>query len=208
MLMNSAADNAKTRGNIALNLTELPSHFFLQGTNVVFPNGNIDPWHALGLYSHIQPSIVPILINGTVHCEDMQPELPTDPPALVNARKIIASNIDIWLRGKRKQQDVKAEMPKVTSQIKKTRSKLPKMKQFSSVLKRVPLKPIRQELYHTETIPGHLKSFIWGRPLRGLVVDPPAPIDMVAYPEGFIAGTITMPLDHFEATNTNTFNQV
>ncbi|VDK17704.1 unnamed protein product [Anisakis simplex] len=64
-----------------------------------------------------------------------------------------------------------------------------------------------QELYHTETIPGHLKSFIWGRPLRGLVVDPPAPIDMVAYPEGFIAGTITMPLDHFEATNTNTFNQ-
>ncbi|VDK17423.1 unnamed protein product [Anisakis simplex] len=182
------------------------SHHF-NGTNVVFPNGNIDPWHALGLYSSKHPSVVPILINGTVHCQDMQPERPSDPPSLVKARKIIASNIDVWLRGEQKQQEVKAKMPEVTSQIKKTRSKLPKMKQFSSVLRAVPLKPIREELYHTETIPQHLNPFIWGRPLTGLVVDPPAPIDMAAYPKGFVAGTITMPVDHFNATNTNTFNQ-
>ncbi|VDK56834.1 unnamed protein product, partial [Anisakis simplex] len=97
------------------------NHHF-NGTNVVFPNGNIDPWHVLGLYSSKNPSVVPILINGTVHCQDMYEESRYDPPSLVKARKIIASNIDKWLRSEQEQQNMKAEMPKVTSQIKKTRS--------------------------------------------------------------------------------------
>lgn len=35
-----------------------------RGTNVVAPNGSLDPWHALGLYNHTDPSVVTYLING------------------------------------------------------------------------------------------------------------------------------------------------
>ena len=34
------------------------------GTNVVAPNGSLDPWHALGLYTRNDPSVVTYLING------------------------------------------------------------------------------------------------------------------------------------------------
>ncbi|KAK6013392.1 hypothetical protein OSTOST_21294, partial [Ostertagia ostertagi] len=67
------------------------------GTNVVIPNGSLDPWHALGKYTSNDPSVVWYLVNGTAHCADMYPPRAQDPPGLTVVRKLIPQNIDVWL---------------------------------------------------------------------------------------------------------------
>ena len=66
-------------------------------SNIVFPNGSIDPWHALGVLQTISDSLVAIFINGTAHCANMYPPSPTDLPGLVKAREAITANIHKWL---------------------------------------------------------------------------------------------------------------
>ena len=41
----------------------------IQGTNIVFTNGDIDPWHALSVLPGMEkhPSVDAILIHGTAH---------------------------------------------------------------------------------------------------------------------------------------------
>ncbi|GMR50680.1 hypothetical protein PMAYCL1PPCAC_20875 [Pristionchus mayeri] len=70
-------------------------------TNVMLPNGNLDPWHALGITAqgNLDKSVVPILIDGTAHCADMYPARPEDLPQLVQARQTILANIKSWLSG-------------------------------------------------------------------------------------------------------------
>ncbi|CAL2039664.1 unnamed protein product [Caenorhabditis brenneri] len=68
-----------------------------RGTNVVLPNGNVDPWHALGLYGAQDSSVVSYLINGTAHCADMYPARDADAPGLKIVRDLIDQNIAIWL---------------------------------------------------------------------------------------------------------------
>ncbi|GMS97538.1 hypothetical protein PENTCL1PPCAC_19713, partial [Pristionchus entomophagus] len=70
-------------------------------TNVVLPNGNHDPWHALGILEQgtLPASVVPILIEGTAHCADMYPARDIELPQLVAARNTILSNIKKWLSG-------------------------------------------------------------------------------------------------------------
>ena len=66
-------------------------------TNIIFPNGSIDPWHALGVLKTDKESLVAIFINGTAHCANMYPPSPTDPPGLVQARATITATIEKWL---------------------------------------------------------------------------------------------------------------
>ncbi|CAD6191209.1 unnamed protein product [Caenorhabditis auriculariae] len=68
-----------------------------RGTNVVLPNGSLDPWHALGKYTANDPSVVPFLINGTAHCADMYPARDADVPDLAKVRALIDTNIGQWL---------------------------------------------------------------------------------------------------------------
>ncbi|XP_013778463.2 putative serine protease K12H4.7 [Limulus polyphemus] len=70
----------------------------LKVTNVVFPNGSIDPWHALGIIKDLSPSAVAIFINGSAHCADMYPDSPNDPPQLQEARLNIENHIAKWLQ--------------------------------------------------------------------------------------------------------------
>ncbi|WKX92495.1 hypothetical protein Q1695_010489 [Nippostrongylus brasiliensis] len=67
------------------------------GTNVVLPNGSIDPWHALGKNTSSDPTIVPIYIRGTAHCADMYPARSEDPGELTKARQLIYQKIQEWL---------------------------------------------------------------------------------------------------------------
>ncbi|KAH7708094.1 Protein PCP-3 [Aphelenchoides avenae] len=67
------------------------------GTNVVIPNGSLDPWHALGLYEPLDPTAVVYLINGTAHCADMEPPSPNDVPGLAVVRDLIFENIQRWV---------------------------------------------------------------------------------------------------------------
>ena len=66
-------------------------------TNIVFPNGSIDPWHALGITSNITESLIAIFINGTAHCANMYPPSPNDPPGLIHAREEISRILGMWL---------------------------------------------------------------------------------------------------------------
>lgn len=48
----------------------------IRGTRIVFPNGSIDPWHALGVVRQDQVSSdsLVLLIKGTAHCADLYPD--------------------------------------------------------------------------------------------------------------------------------------
>ena len=74
----------------------------IKGSRIIFPNGNIDPWHALSIlpgHAHLQPSVIPILINGTAHCANMYSSHPDDLPSLVQARRTIFNLLYLFLNG-------------------------------------------------------------------------------------------------------------
>lgn len=66
-------------------------------TNIVFVNGNIDPWHALGVTKNISSALQAVFIDGTAHCANVLPTLPTDTSALKIARMKVQKHISQWL---------------------------------------------------------------------------------------------------------------
>ncbi|GMS93610.1 hypothetical protein PENTCL1PPCAC_15785, partial [Pristionchus entomophagus] len=86
-------------------------------TNVVLPNGDGDPWHALGIVErgNMDESVVPILIPGTSHCADMYGDAKGDPQELTQARKTIAENIKKWLGAMAEPATTTASVPTTTS---------------------------------------------------------------------------------------------
>ncbi len=101
----------------------------IDGTDIIFPAGTIDPWHALGefdekdffcmnyycsMYGVLiiwicyvgvtnttvlpQQTEHPLYILGTAHCADLYAPANSDPQSLVDARKVIASQVADWIR--------------------------------------------------------------------------------------------------------------
>jgi hypothetical protein len=66
-------------------------------TRVVFPNGSIDPWHALGELTEQTEESPTVYINGTAHCADMYPSWSRDPDSLNSARAQIESLLTKWI---------------------------------------------------------------------------------------------------------------
>eukprot|EP00123_Amoebidium_parasiticum_P015992 comp23234_c0_seq3/m.37911 comp23234_c0_seq3/g.37911 ORF comp23234_c0_seq3/g.37911 comp23234_c0_seq3/m.37911 type:complete len:140 (-) comp23234_c0_seq3:652-1071(-) len=66
-------------------------------SNIVFPNGSLDPWHVLSVLKTDNPNIATILINGTAHCADMYAPEPRDKIELRCARTEIDALIGQWL---------------------------------------------------------------------------------------------------------------
>ncbi|XP_032319265.1 thymus-specific serine protease isoform X1 [Camelus ferus] len=56
-------------------------------TQVLFVNGDTDPWHVLSVTQALGPSEAVLLIPNASHCLDMAPERPSDPPSLLLARQ-------------------------------------------------------------------------------------------------------------------------
>ncbi|XP_067008768.1 putative serine protease K12H4.7 isoform X2 [Anabrus simplex] len=71
--------------------------FNLQMNRILFVQGSVDPWHALGITQTLREDSPAIYINGTAHCANMYPAAPSDPPQLVNARQQVESYITKWL---------------------------------------------------------------------------------------------------------------
>uniref|UniRef100_A0A224Z7T1 Thymus specific serine protease n=1 Tax=Rhipicephalus zambeziensis TaxID=60191 RepID=A0A224Z7T1_9ACAR len=65
--------------------------------NVTFPNGSIDPWHALGVTKDLARDVTAIFINGTAHCADMYPPSEHDVPELTRAREQIEYLVGKWV---------------------------------------------------------------------------------------------------------------
>eukprot|EP01099_Mayorella_cantabrigiensis_P008264 TRINITY_DN766_c0_g1_i3.p1 TRINITY_DN766_c0_g1~~TRINITY_DN766_c0_g1_i3.p1 ORF type:complete len:204 (-),score=34.40 TRINITY_DN766_c0_g1_i3:72-608(-) len=69
----------------------------IQVSNVVFPDGSIDPWHVLALLDSDLPTSPSIYMNGTAHCADLYPASPNDPVDLTNCRTQEINHISEWL---------------------------------------------------------------------------------------------------------------
>lgn len=66
-------------------------------SRIVFTNGSIDPWHALGNTVDFDENMPVYYIKGTAHCADLYASTPEDIPALTEARTKTWEHIFKWL---------------------------------------------------------------------------------------------------------------
>lgn len=66
-------------------------------SNVIFTNGDIDPWHALSVLEDLNETTKAILIKDSSHCRDLYSDEPTDSPDLIRVRKILRADISKWI---------------------------------------------------------------------------------------------------------------
>lgn len=76
---------------------------FKYGSNIIFSNGLIDPWHALGVLQSPNPErdVVAIVIPESAHHGDLRGPSPNDPPYLTAARQQETEIIARWLEAYR-----------------------------------------------------------------------------------------------------------
>lgn len=67
------------------------------GARILFVNGDIDPWHALGVIESLSQDEVAVFIKGASHCQDMQSSRDYDSVDLINGRKMIEGQLARWL---------------------------------------------------------------------------------------------------------------
>lgn len=67
-------------------------------SNIIFPNGELDPWKALSVQGNVSSSEILLLIKNTSHCAAMYRSSPQDDPALKDARIQIRNQIALWLQ--------------------------------------------------------------------------------------------------------------
>nr|XP_006637680.1 PREDICTED: putative serine protease K12H4.7 [Lepisosteus oculatus] len=70
----------------------------IRSRRIVFPNGSIDPWHALGITKDIAVDLPAVFIEGTAHCANMYPAREEDLPQLIFARDHIFLLLQKWLK--------------------------------------------------------------------------------------------------------------
>lgn len=68
------------------------------GSNVLFVNGGIDPWHSLSITENLSDSITAIVIPLGSHCENMSPAGPNSPPLMAEAQQKTYTHILEWLK--------------------------------------------------------------------------------------------------------------
>ncbi|XP_012279295.1 putative serine protease K12H4.7 [Orussus abietinus] len=66
-------------------------------TNVIFTNGNVDPWHSLSILEDLNDSSPAIIVNGTSHCVDLMPDSDSDLEELTQARSKVREIIGRWI---------------------------------------------------------------------------------------------------------------
>lgn len=66
-------------------------------SNVIFTNGDVDPWHKLSVLEDLNESTPSILMKGISHCQDFLEDFSTDPIDLTKARQIVRQIVTKWI---------------------------------------------------------------------------------------------------------------
>lgn len=72
---------------------------FRHVSNIVFSNGDIDPWSAGGVTKNVtdNPDMIAILIKDGAHHLDLRPPNKDDPESVIIARDIERAQIQKWI---------------------------------------------------------------------------------------------------------------
>ncbi|XP_073437207.1 putative serine protease K12H4.7 [Dendrobates tinctorius] len=70
----------------------------VQSSRIIFPNGLIDPWHALGINSNLSSDLLAFPMQDAAHCADMYPSRPEEPTVLPSVRRQIFEQLTKWLQ--------------------------------------------------------------------------------------------------------------
>ena len=66
-------------------------------SNIVFSNGDFDPWSGFGVLDNISPSVVSILVKGGAHHLDLMFSHPLDPVSVLRCREIQKKHMKKWI---------------------------------------------------------------------------------------------------------------
>lgn len=72
---------------------------FRSHSNIVFTNGDLDPWSSGGVNSTITSRLPSILISGGAHHLDLRAANKNDPQSVIDARTQIVQLIHQWISG-------------------------------------------------------------------------------------------------------------
>ena len=61
---------------------------FKHASNIIFSNGQLDPWRAGGLTKQVNNDITIIIIEGAAHHLDLRSPNPQDPATVIAARQL------------------------------------------------------------------------------------------------------------------------
>lgn len=67
-------------------------------SNIVFSNGQLDPWAAGGILKDINRSVKAVVIPDASHHLDLMPSHPQDSDAIISARNMFKQNIRKWIQ--------------------------------------------------------------------------------------------------------------
>ncbi|CAK4626377.1 hypothetical protein LEN26_011922 [Aphanomyces euteiches] len=70
-------------------------------SNIVFTNGNLDPWSGVGVLESISPSVVALIVDGGAHHLDLMFSHPLDPPSVQDVRNEQKKHMRRWISSKK-----------------------------------------------------------------------------------------------------------
>lgn len=72
---------------------------FMFATNIIWSNGELDPWRAGGLNENVSAdgSSIALYISNAAHHLDLRPPNVDDPASVTEAREIEMTNIKKWI---------------------------------------------------------------------------------------------------------------
>uniref|UniRef100_A0A1I7XDJ0 DDE_3 domain-containing protein n=1 Tax=Heterorhabditis bacteriophora TaxID=37862 RepID=A0A1I7XDJ0_HETBA len=172
------------------------------GTNVIIPNGSLDPWHVLGKTKNsTNPSVIVYSIKGGAHCSDMYPVTEKPNPDIIKLHEIITNNLDKWING---------PLNQVTAvKINNTWSGPQEFVETPTRIKRS-LKPTRKidnnkEMTREYPTSTQFRKMHFGRPPLGFT--PYLGTGESRESTGYENGVFSQPYDHFDNQNPKRFQQ-